>query len=426
MEPFPRHLRPVQDPPGLYFAPGHNGHTSLHKRLLELTEERSPFRGVLLAAPRSDVQEDLRQELHVRKLEAILDTKALELSTAAGFEKSTLRTLPWSGNRIHRPEDLSGAAGRELADAVTKHALEKKYSGMLTPTHFIRTPDDLWLDVDRRNTVRTRRFLDANGAEHMPLYYLLAIHSKVLFAAEARHEIIRALANLDIDGVWLRVHPFGFDAGPVALRRYMEACHDLHQLHIPIIAEKVGSTGLALLAFGSVGGICCGLTLGEKFDALQLDRPRKPGSGGNMSPRVYIEVLGAFLSKEQAEAFYALGNRTQAKYGCRDKACCRRGVEDTIADPQRHFIYARARELEWLGNAPPTARPGIYMNDFLRPASDKAIKAADLEPALVKVRDQLADWRETLRVIEANGVSSYARVPKAQRLRRRRLRALNS
>jgi hypothetical protein len=193
---------------------------------------------------------------------------------------------------------------------------------------------------------------------------------------------------------------------------------------VPIIGERVGSAGLALLAFGALGAICCGLTLGERFDALQLERPRS--SGGNMAPRIYVEALGTFLTKDQAEAFYVASNRTQAKFGCRDKSCCRRGVQDTIADPVRHFFNTRVREVTRLSQAPPSARPDLYMNDFLRPASDKAIQAARLVPTLEKARRQLADWREVLRAVERSKISNRSRVPKGSRLRRRRPQAQTS
>lgn len=419
---MPASLRPVPDPLGLYFRAGHIGHTVLHKRLLEA--ENPPFSGVLLAAAYSAAQADLRQELRARALEAVLDTQALELATPAGFERASLQRLRWAGNRIHQPADLAGGAGLELSEAVAKHAVKQGYTGMLTPTHVIKCPDDPWLDADRKNTMRVRRYLDANGGDAMPLYYLLAVHSKVLGDREARHQILEQLSGLDIDGLWLRVHPFGNDAGPVALRRYMEAAGDLCQLGVPVVGERVGSPGIALLAFGALGGICCGLTLGEKFDALQLERPRK--KGGNMAPRVYVEALGAYLSKEQARAFFDPKHRTQSKYGCRDKQCCRRGVQDTIADPQRHFFYSRAREVGWLSSVPETARVGVYMDDFLRPASDKAVRAARIEPSLEKVSKQLGDWREVLRAVEGTPRPHRARAPKGRRVRRMRLRAQGS
>jgi len=415
----PRFLRPVPDELGLYFRAGHIGHTVLHKRLLETDAHQ--FNGVLLSAAYSATQQELRQELRARRLEAVLDTQALELATPSGVETASLQRLRWAGNKIHRPEDLDGGGGVELSEAIAKHAIRQGYSSVLTPTHFIQSTDDPWLEVDRKNTVRLRRCLDSNGGEVMPLYYLLAIHSKVLGDPEARRQVLDQLASIDIDGLWLRVHPFGNDSGPVALRRCMEAAVDLCQLRVPIIGEKVGSAGLALLAFNALGGICCGLTLGEKFDALRLYRPRR--KGGNMAPRVYVEALGAYLSKEDAQAFFAPQNRTQARYGCRDKGCCRRGVQDPLADPQRHFFYTRIREVNWISGAPPTARPNTYLNDFLRPANDRSIRAARIAPSLVKLTKQLAGWRDALRVVEENAATRRPRAPKGVRLRRSRSKA---
>ena len=415
-----RQLHAVPDPLGLYIRPGHNGHLSLAHLL---GEGDHPIRGAVLGASHDEFQANLRRDLRSKKHEIVLDSQAMELATAGGFERTNLQRLQWAGNRVHRPEDLIGGGGLEVAAAVAKHVVEKGYTAVLSPTHFLTGPRDPWFEVDVRQVVRLRRYLDANGAGDVLIYYLLAIHSDAFRDAGSRAEILGDLAGLDIDGLWLRVHPFGTNAGSVSLRRYIEACQDLHRLRIPIVADRVGSAGMPLLAFGAVGGITTSMSVGETFNAKSLARPPGPNSRPNMAPRVYVEAIGAYLSVDQARAFFARKHRTQAKFGCRDKRCCRHGASDMLGDPRRHHFLARTREVARLSAPPPTARATIYMDRFLRPASDKVIRAAQVDGRLMKHRRRLEGWRQVLGALEEHGVRSHARVPKGRRVRRRRLRA---
>lgn len=417
----PSVLYAVPDELGLYFRPGRADHKSFLQRLLE--EEHRPLSGAVLDPCYEQTYEDVRRELRSRRCEVVLDTQALQLATPGGFERPRLQKLLWAGNRMHRPKHLAGGGGLELADQVAKHAIEKGYTAVLSPSHFIQGPGDPWFEVDQVNTARLRRYLDAVGGEKVLVYYMLAVHSNALRDPEQRREILRELAALEIDGVFLRVHPFGQDAGSLALRRYIAACHDLHQLGAPVVADQVGTAGLPLLAFGAVGGITAGMTVGDKFDAGRLARIPKPSDSKPFSaPRVYLESIGAYLSRKQAEEFFARENRTQAKFGCKDKRCCKNGVRDMIADPRRHFFYARLREVAAISRAPAaSARVDVYMNDILRPAADRAGRAAQLADSLGAVHARLVAWRDALRVLEtSNEPRSQALAPKGKRVRRPR------
>jgi hypothetical protein len=418
MDGFPRAVRPVQDPLGLYFRVCRNDHSTLLLRL----QEDPTISGAVLDASYEHFHEDLRRELREKNFEAVLDPSLLELATLGGFERPRLQRLPWAGRRKHTPDDLAGGGGLELADTLAKHVTEKGYSAVLSPSHYIEGPDDPWFDIDCENTARLRRYLDATGGESVPIYYLLALPAKKLRDAALRRDLIAELAALEgVDALWLRVHPFGNDAGWLALQRYIGACQDFHQTGLPIIADRAGSTGLPLLAFGAVGGIVAGMTIGEKFDAGALERPLKPEATPYLpGPRVYVEPLGAFLSKEQARKFFAPENRTHARFGCRERRCCPNGVADMIDDPRRHYFNSRVREVTWLGSIPPSARSKLYMEERLRPATDKAVRAAAIDPSLMRIRKQIDGWRDALGRMEESGPpQTFARVPKGRRIRRR-------
>jgi hypothetical protein len=106
------------------------------------------------------------------------------------------------------------------------------------------------------------------------LYYTLAMPTSVFNDATKRAAVKVGLGGLDVDGLWLRIHPFGAASGHVTLQRFIHACQDLHGLGLPLIVEKAGSIGLALLAFGAVSAIESGVSSGDKFDFARLNKPR--------------------------------------------------------------------------------------------------------------------------------------------------------
>lgn len=286
---------------------------------------------------------------------------------------------------------------------------------MLAPTHIIDGLNDAWLDVDAALVRSLRRALNSRGRAATPIYYPLTLRSKIFALPKAREVLVERLRSLPIDAVWLRIHPFGTtSAGPVALRRYLGACQDFHTLNVPLVGEHTGTVGLPLLAFGAVGGIESRLTLGERFD---FDRYTKDSGGKGFlpAPRVYLHSLGAFVSRDQAEAFFKRPGM-RAAHGCTDRRCCRRGWQDMVADPRRHFVVRRGAEVAALSGVPPQLRVNVYMNDFLRRASDAAVRAERAEPALASARQRLDSWRGALDAMgDQQGSRTVALAPTGER-----------
>lgn len=85
---------------------------------------------------------------------------------------------------------------------------------------------------------------------------------------------------------------------------------------------------------------------------------------------------------------------------------------------------ARERHLETvldpkafeLGLRPEPVRAGIYLEDFLRPATDLALRAAKVDPLFESARQRLEHWRLALGAIDKSGPPpSFAKTPDSQR-----------
>lgn len=389
----PRVLRPVPDPLGSYIRPGRNDHKFL---LQMLVEDKNIGTGLIADPTLISRQRELVDEACRKGVEAVFDPRTVELSTRGGFVRSGIASLPWAGSNPHVPADLRGLAGvsfiKHLGDAVE----DGRYTAVLAPTHCVLDQSDEWLSVDAELTRLLRRELNSRGLERVPIYYPLVSKTAVLLDQSCLRRLVTHLALLPIDAVWLRLHPFGTTkSGPLALRRYLEICRSLHVLELPVVAERSGTVGVALAAFGAVGGVESGVTDGEGVDLTRLWNQPNTESKGFSIPRIYLHEIGAFMTAKTAQLFFDQRGMKSA-HGCTDATCCPRGWRDMQLNPRAHFVRRRAQEIVYLSTVPATLRAGIYLENVLRPASDKAVRAAAIEPTLTSTRKRLDSWRGTL------------------------------
>ena len=412
-----RSVRAVPIPLGNYMRP-----TRRDQRILlnMLGEERLATSGIVVDPALWSIHEELSREAVSRRMEVVLDPQALDLASAAGRDRAGVANLPWAGTRPHEPADFDRKGAAEFVGSILDFAADKPFTGLLAPAHYLASIDSRWLDVDIDLATRMREEMDGRGDSNRPLYYPLVLHAEVLRNPGHRRRLVERLRTLDVDAIWLRVHPFGATSGPLALRRYIEACRDLHALGIPLVGDRTGTAGVALAAFGAVGAIEGGLTIGERFDMGSLTRPRS-GEPFAPAPRVYLSEIGTFVSRDQARRLFEQRGM-KAALGCQREGCCRRGVVDMVGDPRPHFLIARGRELSSLSNMPEPLRAGRYMEQFLRPASDLAVRAARALPELDRHRRRLDGWREALGALhrrDQDSAITYSGAPDGSRIARR-------
>ena len=391
----PRKLRPAPEPLGNFIRPGYNDHTVIAQAL---AEGRGSGSGLVINPLHADRQRPLIEHARAAGVETILDSKSLELSAPGGYAMHGVPELPWAAAEgMHSPLILSGMEGGRLVRNLSEYAAEAQVSAILAPTHFLDDAESPWWTIDASLTRRLRQNLNELEMTSALIYYPVVVRTSTLMNPAVMAQLIDHLRRLPVDGVWLRLHPFGTTkSGPLVLKRYLQLCRQLHALGIPIVAEHSGSVGVALLAFGAVGGIESGVTFTDTVNLDGVLRPPKPDARSFApAPRVYLHQLSAFVDAQTARELLSKRGM-KALHGCQDTACCPRGWVDMVANPRQHFLRQRAREVAQLSAMPFSLRPGYYMENFLRPASDRAMRAAEFEPSLAAVRKRLDSWRGTL------------------------------
>lgn len=233
------------------------------------------------------------------------------------------------------------------------------------------------------------------------------------------------LAQMPVDG---KSVGSGLIADPAQFDKHKDLWIEAHQhdvetvldpqLKKPLVGEHTGAVGVGLMAFGALGGVESGITvLGHTDLADWLHVPTRKRGGGNEA-RIYLPELGAFLDRSKAESLLKLSGM-EAAHACRDTSCCPRGWKDTQVHYREHFVTQRSREVSAISNVPEPLSAGSYLENFLRPATDKAIRAADAEPSLMSTRKRLESWRGTFgNDLTTNPVHSFS-PPAAGKLHRK-------
>lgn len=346
-------------------------------------------------------QKELRGDLLTRELYTILDPLAMELATLGGATTER-RQLPWGGDRPHSPANFDSKGVDRAARQIAEFVNTNGFNAVLAPSHYLATGvNDAWFLVDRRLTSQLRQELNSIGCNAVRIYYPVSLPTALFFDAAQRAALRSSLSDLDIDALWLRIHPFGSHSGGITLQRYINACQQLHDLKLPIIAEKTGNLGLALLAFGAVTGVESGVSSGEQFNIGRFKARVRKGKAFSARPRVYIPDLGVFLTRDDAKRLFE--DTKLRHYACRDTSCCQHGFRSMLTDPRRHFAFTRMEEMATISAMPEQIRPTGYLQRTLRPADDhlaRALSHTSLSDSLInqlrKRQSRMHGWRKTL------------------------------
>lgn len=419
--PSPRIVRSTPEPLGLYVRLGRNDHTEFLNLLA--TGDAGCF-GTVFDPTYLKRHQELQHQVLAHKLDAILDPRTQAAATPGGFTEA-LGKLPWGLGRQHVTDDFKGNDGQQLVSALGDFVLEHGFTQVIAPTHLLRSAADDWLEIDVEVTEKLRNYLDKKSGAKVPIVYSLALTGAMLRDAEQRHEVINALRGLPINAVWLKVDGFGSDGSPTAVRNYIQAAAEFHELGIPVIADHVGGlVGLALVSFGATSGLAHGVTYAERFNSANW-RKVQDGDKFSMHPRVYVPQLDLHLKPAEARSLLEHSPRARGLFGCNDTRCCPRGIQDMLQRPSRHFLFQRMKEMSALSQVPERMRTQTYLEQNLRPASDRAVTASNMrwqDETFAKKTRELRKRLDALRTALGHEASktplrSFAYLPKTRAAR---------
>lgn len=412
-----RPVRSAPQPLGLYFRVGRNDQRDLLN--LIAAGDAGCF-GLVLDPTLVGTQKEIRDRALARRLDVILDPRTQPAALIGGFTPS-LGKLPWGLGRMHERRDFEGVDGRRLIGGMAQFVLDHGFTQVLAPTHLLREESEPWFETDLESASTMRDELNRRGGEAIPVVYPLAISYALLRNQGQREYLVEELKKAPIDSLWLQVDGFGASSTGAAVRTFLETATDFHALGKPIVADRAGGVvGLSLLAFGGVGGLSHGVTVGQSFDSAHWRRPRAQNSFGS-AHKVYLPQIDMQLSRKEAETLFALGPKARAHFVCRDTSCCPRNMADMTENAARHFLYQRINEVAGLSQIPDAFKPARFVEEHLRMATDRLVAAAALpfkDPEFAKrvhhQRKRLDMMRVILGKLANAAPLSVARLPKAR------------
>lgn len=410
---FPRLVRSVPDPLALYLRIGRNDYRAM---LNLIATGDVPFFGVVFDPSRLELHHELKDQIRTHQLDSVIDPKTQQLALPGSYSR-VLGGLPWGNpDRPHCIADFEGTSGQRLIATLGDYVIEHGFTQVIAPTHILSSANDPWFDLDLEAARRLRSYLDRGRGSTVDLIYSLAMPYSVFRNMEQRSALINRLKTVPASALWLKIDHFGHDSSPSAALTYISAAAEFHELGVPIVG---GVIGLSLMAFGAVGGMSHGITLGERFNADAWHKAPVKGAFG-AHRRIYIPSLDMQMKPKEAEALLGVSNRARAMFGCADTECCRRGIDDMLKNPARHFLYQRTKEVNELGRVPENLRPQSFLDRHLRSATDKALVAANInwEDTLMAKKMQNNRKRlDALRVVLSNRAErtppqTFAELPK--------------
>ena len=367
-------LHPPTAEIGHFIRIGHTGHVQLETLH---AAGRLPIERAVVDAAHLEDQRGLFDALRSSKVELVLDTKAAELSTLGGHQGKA-RLLPWAnGEHHHAPNDFNDAYLRDFVTKIAACAVANDFHAVLAPTRPLEGPRDPWLEVDLKTREALRRALDSEGGEEVAIDYPLLATYESMRDEAVRSAFVRALKDAPFENLSLRISGFGAHATAVGVRRCINGVRDFHALGKPVIADGVGGlVGLALVAFGAIGGLSHGIAEKERFNASEWRRPRSGGGGGS-ARRIYLAGIDIYLSVEQTRELFAVRG-AKAMLACNDPSCCPHGTKDTLGAPKNHFLNQRAQQISELRRVPELRRADHFLLRQLGQASLTARKVERL------------------------------------------------
>jgi hypothetical protein len=371
------YLHGEPEPIGHFLRVGSTGHRQLEDLL---GSGRMMLDRVVVDASAVGRQHDLLLSLADSGAELILDTNVAELSSVGRFSGAA-KSAPWANPKtVLTVDDLKASANRDIIRQIARFALSHNFHAVQAPTHVLEGSTDKLFGVDRESAKALRRSLDAEGGSHIGVDYSLTIKSASLRDPVQRRAFIAGLADVPFENLWLRISGFGADATPTGVRRYIAATMDFQRLGRPIVSDGIGGlVGLAVAAFGAVGGICHGVAEKERFDASDWSKPPKDGGGGR-EKRLLVSGLDRLLSIKQVEE---LMNAPGARklLSCNDLACCPRGLDDTMKNPKAHYLRQRYKQVAAISAVPESRRAAHFLEKDLAVAERTARQASKLKVA---------------------------------------------
>lgn len=291
----------------------------------------------------------------------LIDPATMRLAYDTFTEVKGLVSLPYAPQGLNRLEldDLKTLfAKQEYVKKVIDAQLQYSPTYIVAPFHvsnnsnLVRikeTDDENWFSLDVKLLYETKDYLKSIDCQ-LPLIGGFCIKTDILTTKSEREYFLNVVSALPCDKYWIYVDCIDNSSNPAQLYHYANTLLTLQKsTSKPVIAGRIGTFGLVLLAFGLFGFE----SGASRFESFYEDLYKNAGDSYNLYLNYYFSDLMRNVPierKNPAKIIRLLSSSTGHNISCSCPYCTGKRPVELVNEQlsKKHFLYKRQEEINIL------------------------------------------------------------------------------
>ena len=307
-------------------------------------------------------QKGLLNHIKDNSINFIIDPSTMRLAYDTFADVKGLTALPYAPQDFTRLElnnFIELEQKKEYIKLVIQEQLKHNPSCIVSPFHVSNNSNfvtiknanvETWFSLDVKLLKQTKDYLIENNIDKK-IVGGFCIKADILTSQTEKEYFLNVLSGLPCDIYWIYVDCIDYNTEAAQLYHYISMLLELqNSTKKPVIAGRVGSIGLLLLAFGLYGFE----SGAARFEAFYEDLYKEATDSYNMYVMYYMPQLLRNIPVERKNPSKIIGilkTKAGVDLKCDCPYCLGKNPEDLIqveADIKRHFLYKRQKEIEKL------------------------------------------------------------------------------
>lgn len=291
----------------------------------------------------------------------MIDPATMRLAYDTFSEVKGLVSLPYAPQGLNRLEieDLKTlSAKQEYVKKVVEAQIQYNPTYIVSPFHVSNnsnlvkikaTDDENWFSLDVKLLYETKDYLNSIDCIS-PLVGGFCIKTDILTTKSEREYFLNVVSALPCDIYWVYIDCIDNSSNPSQLYHYANTLLTLQKAtNKPVIAGRIGSFGLVLLAFGLFGFE----SGAARFETFYEDLYKNASDSYNMYLNYYFPELMRNVPierKNPAKIIRLLSSSTGKDISCSCPYCSGKKPEELVNEPlsKKHFLFRRQEEINKL------------------------------------------------------------------------------
>ena len=291
----------------------------------------------------------------------LIDPATMRLAYDTFTEVKGLVSLPYAPQGLNRLEldDLKSlSAKQEYVRKVVDAQLQYNPTYIVAPFHvsnnsnLVRikaTDEENWFSLDIKLLYEAKDYLKRIDCQ-LPLVGGFCIKTDILTTKSEREYFLNVVSALPCDMYWIYVDCIANNSNPAQLYHYANTLLTLQKsTNKPVIAGRIGTFGLVLLAFGLFGFE----SGASRFESFYEDLYKNASDSYNLYLNYYFPDLMRNVPierKNPAKIIRLLSSSTGHNISCNCPYCIGKRPEELVNEQlsKKHFLYKRKEEIDTL------------------------------------------------------------------------------